>query len=161
MHLILGNSRIETGDYNGAIQLFERARAQTRYHTSQALSVVSLVSLLVVMYCTIFKTARNLEQISGWKFDDLAITVRRRLCEALYAAGRINEAGEALLNIVNTVDEAFYMAEPIVTWLTGRLWFPILPLWTRCFATDLLQRCLSTPENRVDQTSIHRHPHPS
>jgi hypothetical protein len=47
MHFLLGNSRMESGDYNGAIQLFERARAQALYHPSQALLVVSLVSDLV------------------------------------------------------------------------------------------------------------------
>ena len=35
---------MERGDFRGATQLFERARDQSRYHTSQALSVVSLVS---------------------------------------------------------------------------------------------------------------------
>jgi hypothetical protein len=35
---------MERSDYEGAIQLFERARAQTRYGTSRGLSVVSLVS---------------------------------------------------------------------------------------------------------------------
>ena len=35
---------MESDDYTGAIQLFERARAQMRPHASQALSVVSLVS---------------------------------------------------------------------------------------------------------------------
>ena len=49
MYLLLGNSHMETGDYKGAIQLFERARAQTRPHTSQALSVVSLVSFLMAI----------------------------------------------------------------------------------------------------------------
>ena len=44
MYLLLGNSRMETGDYNGAIQSFERARAQMRPHPSRALLVVSLVS---------------------------------------------------------------------------------------------------------------------
>ncbi|KAF8552355.1 hypothetical protein OG21DRAFT_1511593 [Imleria badia] len=114
MFLLLGNSRVERGDFNVAIQLFERAQAQTRYHTSQALSVVSL--------------------ISGWKFDGLDITVRQRLCEALYASGRVKEAGESLLNIANTVDEDVYMTGPIFTWIT-----------------DFLKRCLST-ENSDDTT---------
>ena len=69
--------------------------------------------------------ARNLRQISGWKFDDLHITVGQRLCEALYAAGRIKEAGESLLNIVNTVDED--MTGPISTWVSGKLYYPVPP----------------------------------
>ena len=40
---------METGDYTGAIQLLERARAQTRPDASQALSVVSLVSFIVAI----------------------------------------------------------------------------------------------------------------
>jgi hypothetical protein len=50
---------MESGDYKGAIQLFERARAQTRYHTSPALSVVSLVSFLMAILQHI-ETGRNL-----------------------------------------------------------------------------------------------------
>ena len=52
MLLLRGTSRMKSGDYNGAIQLFERARAQTVYHPSQALSLVSLVSdLMVIFHC--------------------------------------------------------------------------------------------------------------
>jgi hypothetical protein len=40
---------METRDYEGAIQLFERARAQMRPHTSPTLSVVSLVSSLTAI----------------------------------------------------------------------------------------------------------------
>ena len=47
MYFILGNLRLEVGDYHNAIQLFKHARARIRYDTSQALSVVSLVSFLM------------------------------------------------------------------------------------------------------------------
>ena len=46
MHLLLGTSRMESGDYKDAIQVFERARAYTRYRTNRGLSVISLVSFL-------------------------------------------------------------------------------------------------------------------
>ena len=59
MYLFLGNSRLESGDYNDAIQLFGRARAPTRYHTGRALSVVSLVSFLIATLKRI-ETTRNL-----------------------------------------------------------------------------------------------------
>ena len=49
MYLLLGNLRLESGDYKGSIQLFERARARARYYTSRALSVVSLVSFLMAI----------------------------------------------------------------------------------------------------------------
>ena len=58
MYLLLGSSRIESGDFEGAIQLFERARAQTRFLTSQALPVVSLVSFLMAIFRRI-ETVRN------------------------------------------------------------------------------------------------------
>ena len=90
------------------------------------------------------RTPRNLWQISGWNFDNLDITVRQRLCEALYAAGRIKEAGESLLNIINIVDEDI--------WVSGKLCYPVALLCIRYFGTDFLQRCLSTPETSVDTT---------
>ena len=55
------------------------------------------------------------------------MTVRQRHCDALYAAGRVKEAGEALLNIVNFFDEDIYMAEPVVTWLSGELYCLVSP----------------------------------
>ena len=59
-------------------------------------------------------------------FDDLDVTIRQRFCEALYAAGRIKEAGESLLNIVNTDDEDVYMTGPVVTWVSGKLCYLFL-----------------------------------
>ena len=38
---------MESKDYEGAIHVFERARTQMQHQTSQSLSVVSLVSLLM------------------------------------------------------------------------------------------------------------------
>jgi len=64
---------------------------------------------------------RHIWQVSGWKFDDLDTTIRQRLCEALYAAGRTNEAGESLLEMVNTVDEEVYMRRPTITWVSGEM----------------------------------------
>ena len=59
MYLLLGNSRMESRDYEGAIRLFERARAQMQPHPSQGLSVVSLVSFLMAIFQHI-ETAPNL-----------------------------------------------------------------------------------------------------
>ncbi|KAF8436056.1 hypothetical protein L210DRAFT_3550116 [Boletus edulis BED1] len=72
MYLLLGNSQMECGDHDGAIQSFERAQAQMRDYLGPPLFAISL--------------------ITGWKFDNLGITIRQRLCEALYAAGRTNDA---------------------------------------------------------------------
>ena len=47
MYLLLGNSQMEANNYKGAIQSFERAKAQMRHHTSRPLFMVSLVSFLM------------------------------------------------------------------------------------------------------------------
>ena len=49
MYLLLGKLRMENRHYEGAIQLFERAQAQMRPHTSQALLLISLVSLTAIL----------------------------------------------------------------------------------------------------------------
>ena len=59
MYLLLGNSRIESCDYEGVIRLFEHARAQMQPHLGQGLSMVSLVSFLMAIFQHI-ETAPNL-----------------------------------------------------------------------------------------------------
>ncbi|KAF8557067.1 TPR-like protein [Imleria badia] len=133
MHLLLGNLHMESQDYQGAIQSFERVRAQARPCVSRALLVVSL--------------------ISGWKFDDFDITIRQRHCEALYAAGHIKEAGKSLLDIVDTINKDVYTSGPIITWGSGMLCYAIASLCVRSFATDFLQRYLSNLQCNVDITT--------
>ncbi|KAF8435972.1 hypothetical protein L210DRAFT_3549697, partial [Boletus edulis BED1] len=72
MYLLLGNSQMECSDHDSAIQSFERAQAQKRDYLGPPLFAISL--------------------ITGWKFDNLDIKIRQRLCEALDAAGRTNDA---------------------------------------------------------------------
>ena len=55
------------------------------------------------------------------KFDDAHITVRQRLCEALNAAGRKKDAGESLLDMVNTFNKEVYASVPITAWVSGEL----------------------------------------
>ena len=83
----------------------------------------------------------------------MGITIRQRFCEALYAAGRIKEAGESLLDIINTVDEDVYVTGPIITWVSGKSCYPVPPLYIH-FATDFFNRYLSTSESTRD-TTIH------
>ncbi|KAG9311265.1 hypothetical protein JVU11DRAFT_8351 [Chiua virens] len=109
MHLHLGNLLMECNEYNDAVHSFQHAQAQVRHYTGQPLVVVSL--------------------ISGWRFDNLGITIRQRLCEALYATGCTEGASESLLETVNLVDEKVYMREPTVRWIS-----------------DFTRRCLSTSE---------------
>ena len=118
MYLLLGNSHMGCSNYESAIQSFEHARVQMRYYGGGPLLVLSLVSTLVVVLERI-ETAHRLCQISGWNFDNLHVTIRQRLCEALHAAGRMTDAGESLLNLVKTLDEEVYMTGPIAEWISG------------------------------------------
>jgi hypothetical protein len=122
MYLLLGNSHMESSDYEGAIQSFEYARARMRHYGGQPLLVVSLVSFLTgLLQCV--EITHRLCQISGWKFDNLDIAIRQRLCEALYAAGRTKDAGESLLKLVNTFNDEVYMSGPITEWISGEFGF--------------------------------------
>lgn len=110
---------MKSENYEDAMQLFERARTQMRRHESRQLLVISLVSFVpTIVQC--IEIDLHLSQISGWKFNDLGITIRRCLCEALYASGRAREGGESLLNMINTFDDVMYMSEPITKWVSGK-----------------------------------------
>ena len=121
MHLLLGNSHIESGDYNSAVRSFEHARAQMRPHTSPELLQVSLVSLLpTIQQCTKFDC--YLRQISGWQFDNLGTAIQRQLCEALYAVGHTKRAGEAVLEIANPFGDGMYTSDGLSEWAFGKLY---------------------------------------
>ena len=72
--------------------------------------------------------------MSGWKCDNLYITVRQRLCEALYIAGRRKDAEESLLELVNNFEEV-YTRELIAKWVSGEL--ILYPLVFHVFKTFL------------------------
>ena len=116
MYLLLGNSHLESGDYKGAIQSFQRGVAQVQHYRGGSLLVISLVSFLTGV---LPETAHCTRQITGWKFDNLGITIRQRMCEALYSAGRTKEAGESLLELVNTFGKEVYMNAAVVDWVSG------------------------------------------
>ncbi|KAN0078203.1 hypothetical protein V8E55_010260 [Tylopilus felleus] len=115
MYLLLGNTHIESSDYESAIDLLERARAHVQPGQDRLPLVVSLMS--------------------GWKFDDFHITVRQRLCEALYVSGRRKDAAESLLEMVNGFDEV-YTSELITKWVS-----------------NFTHQCLSAPESGGDAVS--------
>ncbi|KAF8129301.1 hypothetical protein EV363DRAFT_1338600 [Boletus edulis] len=118
MRLQLGNSHMESGDYESAIHSFGLARSQMPYRVRFSFLIVSL--------------------ISGWSFDDLAITIRQRLCEALYAAGRTMDAGKSLLELVYTFGDDVCMSGYMAEWIS-----------------DFTHRCLSSPEiNDVTSKTI-------
>lgn len=73
--------------------------------------------------------------MSGWKFDDLRITVWKRLCEALYAAGLEKDSIEDLLEMTNTFDKEIYTSEPMTKWVSG-VSMPY-PFVFRAFETSL------------------------
>ena len=72
--------------------------------------------------------------MSGWKIDNLHITVRQRLCEALYAAGRTKSAGQSLLEMVNRFDEV-YTSKLHTKWVSGES--ILYPLMFPLFKTSL------------------------
>ena len=117
---------MERRDYEGAIRSLELARAQLRPFPSQSLFVVALVNFLTGI---LRHSADSFRQLLGWKFDNLDILVRQRLSEALYLAGRLMDAGESLLELVNTFEKEVYMHGDIVEWVSGEPTFcpPIYP----------------------------------
>ncbi|KAN0094879.1 hypothetical protein V8E55_003166 [Tylopilus felleus] len=110
MYLIQGNAHVERSNYQSAIQSFECARARLPYYSHPLPLVVSLMS--------------------GWKSDNLHITIRQRLCETLYAGGRKKVARESLLEMVNTFGEKVYTTESITKWVS-----------------HFTEQCLSAPES--------------
>ena len=64
----------------------------------------------------------------------------------------MREAGESLMHLVNTVEEEDYMTGPIITWVSGKLCYLVPLLCIQRFATDFLQRYLSTIKSSVDTT---------
>ena len=138
---------MEEGNYEHAVESFEHARVRLGDRTDQPPLLVSLVGFLLML----FKIVLDLSQISGWKFDELAITIQQRFCEALFAAGRTKEAGEFVLRLVN---QEVDMMEPMKTWVSGEL-LPHLSshhIFFLNITTDFVQRCLQTPGN-IDNTS--------
>ena len=73
--------------------------------------------------------------MSGWNFDKLHITVRQRLCEALYVAGRRKDADESLLEMANSFQEEVYASELITKWVSGES--ILYPLVFHVFKTSL------------------------
>ena len=81
MYFLLGNSHMERGDYEGAIQSFEHARAQMRHYGGRPLLVVSWVSFLM-MYCNVSKSLTDSDRypdgnliISTSRFDNVSVKV--------------------------------------------------------------------------------------
>ena len=61
------------------------------------------------------------------------------------------DAGECLLNLVNTLDEEVYMTRPITKWISSGFTFTRFFSCTQTFSADFTQLCLSTPE--IDDTA--------
>ena len=81
--------------------------------------------------------------MSGWKFDNLHITVRQRLCEALYAASRMKDADKSLLEMVNSFDEEVYTSEPITKWVSSEsILYPLVFHVFQNFSADFTHQSL-------------------
>ena len=50
MYLLLGDSRMESSDYKGAIHSFERAQSQMRHFAGSRILTISLVSSLPTIW---------------------------------------------------------------------------------------------------------------
>ncbi|KAF8555626.1 hypothetical protein OG21DRAFT_1483764 [Imleria badia] len=113
MYFLQGNRYMESNNYETAIHAFEDARTRLRHCRNRPPLMVSLMS--------------------GWKFDDLRITVLRRLCEALYAVGLQKDASEDHLEMINTFEKDVYASEPITKWVS-----------------EFAQQCLCAPKSNGD-----------
>jgi len=151
MYLLLGDSSMVCSNYEAAIQSFERARIEMGRHTARPLLVASLVSFLTVM-AQYIDIVCLLGQTPGWKFDGLGITIRQRLCVALYAAGRTREGSEVVLEMTKTFGKEVYTSKSVTNWVSGESSLPGL-LYIRRISTDFTQRCLSTPGSEGDAVS--------
>lgn len=149
MHLLFGNSRFERKDIKGAIESFERAQTQIRHHASRRLGTISLVGCLPPISQR-EDNPHRLRQISGWQFDDLDITVQRRLCEALYEAGRAKQAEDALLKMVNSITHVTNMTE-ITEWISGELCAINMFLCTDLLSQVLFKGVFRLPKAAVRQ----------
>lgn len=78
-----------------------------------------------------------------------------RLCEALHAAGRINDAGKSLLELLSTFDEV--ISETMTNWVHGEFVSPRLFSCIQAYLSDFIRQCLSTPltENSDDGMSTY------
>ena len=81
MYLLLGNSHMESNNFECAIQSFEDALAMMPYYVGPRLVAISLVRFL---------------------------SVGQRLSEALHAAGHMKEESKSFLEMVNTFHGGLY-----------------------------------------------------
>ncbi|KAF8555608.1 hypothetical protein OG21DRAFT_1483747 [Imleria badia] len=110
---VLGKMFLMQGDYEGAVQSLERGRGHASSYSGSDLETISL--------------------IFGWTFEGLEITVQRYNCESLYAAGRAEEATEALLKILDTFGEEIRASKATADWVM-----------------DLTRKCISMLESLGD-----------
>ncbi|KAF8547907.1 TPR-like protein, partial [Imleria badia] len=94
---VLGKMYLMHGDYVRAVQSFERGEGLASSCTGSDLEIISL--------------------IFGWTFDGLDIMVQRYHCEELYDAGRVEEATETLLKILNTFSEGMRSSKVTADWV--------------------------------------------
>lgn len=99
------------GNYGRAVQ--SRGQCVTPSRASCDLETISLVCYRWQHHYVI--DADSCDEIFGWDFDGLQITAQRYHCEVLESLGRVEEAAEVLLNILETFGES----KAIPEWVTG------------------------------------------
>ena len=166
MHLLVGNSRVENRDHNNAIRSFERARAHIRPHTSAELLELSLAGFLpTIQHCT--ESDRYLWQISGWKFDNLGVTIQLQLCEAHYAAGHTKRAGETVLEIAKSFGDEMFTSNGLSKWVCGELIlhpysyraYKTSPQISHNVASSLETARVMQPLTQLETIFLHHSPH--
>ena len=60
-------------------------------------------------------------KIFGWSFDRLDITIQRQSCDKLYSAGRVHEAAETFLKMMDTLSVEARASRDITDWVSGEL----------------------------------------
>ncbi|KAG9310380.1 hypothetical protein JVU11DRAFT_9515 [Chiua virens] len=123
MYFLLGKSYMKRGNYEDAIQSLKHASVSLRHHTSQPLSMISL--------------------ITGWKFHDLEIRIQQHQCEALRAAGHMDDACDFFFDMVKLFDGQGYACRLISEWVS-----------------NFVHQCLCTPDGpkavqHIKRESVH------
>ena len=95
-------------------------------------------------------------KIFGWTFDGLRVTVQRYHCEDLYTSGRVEEAAEVLLKILDTFGEEISASKVTVEWVTGEyLHLNLVDLLNICFENSR-KNVSTSSKNAVTQRSVLR-----
>ncbi|KAN0082753.1 hypothetical protein V8E55_008548 [Tylopilus felleus] len=97
--------------------------ASERYHSAHVSFLLLFKAIIVFMagahLDAISRVDDLIAMISGWKFDDLHITIRQCLCDALYRAGRTLDAVERFRKMTSELGEETSWHDEHRKWASG------------------------------------------